>query len=218
MQKKILILVAILLTPRMQNAFNLTGIQMKTSPGATVTGLTGIQQNYPQGIQADKKPMIEPGVCTIGNTVECKNDGKSIGMFDVSIAGDWFGWETKSPSPTIKVGSSIKVVNNADPKKAIYLGYQSSNRQSQVVRGPVSLSCYLCNGSSAQDPNQRANPCPNPLDANYCVTCSPEQIPCNKVLSLQRAQAKGAEDRAQDANSIITRLGLTGTLIPVVNK
>lgn len=153
-------------------------------------------------------PLLEPGVCTLGATLECNNDGKSVGMFDVAMLGSDINLVTSSVSPTAKFGSSIKLVNKADPKKALYIGYVSGNRQSQIFKGHASVECYLCHGSAAQDPNERANPCPNSLDENYCVTCSPEKIPCNQVISLTRAQKKGAEARAQETTSLINRLGL----------
>jgi len=151
-------------------------------------------------IAADPRQRLQGGVCSLGKTIECQNDGKAIGMFDVAVI----------PQATIKVGSSIAIANKNDPKKRVYMGYVSGNRQSQVFKGKASVECFLCSGSVAQDPNQRANPCPDPLKTNYCAVCDDKNpIPCSDVLTMQQAQASGAEARAQDANSIIRRLGLT---------
>lgn len=152
---------------------------------------------------ANPQPSIEPGVCTLGKTLECKNDGKSVGMFDVSVI----------PQATTQVGSSIAIANKKDPKKRVYLGYQSGNRQSQIFQGPASVACYACSGSGAQDPNMRTNPCLEKGSSNYCVECDPKPVDCRDVLTIQRVQSKGAEGRAASPGSLVSRLGLTEHIV-----
>lgn len=167
-----------------------------------LSAIADLQTNSP--IQADPKQLIKPGVCSIGKTIECKNDGKSVGMFDVSVV----------PQVTIKVGSSVALVNKKNPEKRVFLGYNSGNRQSQIFKGDASVACYMCTGSGVQSPNDRGGQLCAPgkkLDTNYCIECGDFKYPiaCSDVLTLQRAQAKGAENRAQNTNSIIRVLGLT---------
>lgn len=136
--------------------------------------------------------LIEPGVATLKDDLVVENDGTEIGWFSVG------------PTYAHYAGARTTIGIRNEANKKMFFLWGPMTRMQQLFKGKAHMSCWLCSGSGAKDPN-RGDVCADRSEKNYCMECM-QQVPCNAVIALLDAHSGEGEQHRENVGSFVSGL------------